>query len=132
MNLDQALAAAGPNSAGTGNEVSSPTTTPDYLYALTGQTVSCVGTSLGQSSGTQTVSTPEGFHLGDSVQTLLSIYGSRAKYIPFPSGYGIDPSAGYIVAETGGNLFFFIDQQNASVNHIIGGPNVSGSNSCSG
>jgi hypothetical protein len=135
MTMDQAQAAAGLIFDGMGDGMYYPTTTPDHVYAgfvNSTPTVSCVGAALGQSSGTQTVSTPEGFQLGGSVQTLISTYGSSARYVPAPATGGIDPRAGYIVAENGGNLFFYIDQTNATVDQIAGGPNVTDGNSCSG
>jgi hypothetical protein len=133
MSMDQAQAAAGLTFDGMGDGMYYPTNTPDHVYAgfFNSPTVSCVGAEVGQSSGAQTISTPSGFQLGESVQTLLSIYGSRAQYVPAPNG-GIRPVAGYIVAGTGGNLFFYIDQTNATVPQIAGGPNVTDGNSCSG
>ena len=135
MTLNQAEGAAGLNFDGMGDGMFYPTSLPDELYVGLGNdsNVRCVGAAEGQAAGlAPTVSTPEGFHLGDSVQTLLNIYGSRAQYLPAPTTGGIDPVAGYIVAETGGNLFFYVDPTTATVPKIAGGPNVSDSNSCSG
>jgi hypothetical protein len=94
-----------------------PTTLPDGFphdyVGLTGpsfkEKVVCVGASLTPRAGvsSQTISTPEGFRLGDSVRRLLAVYGSRARYVPAPSS-GMTTHAGYVVAERGGYLAFIV------------------------
>lgn len=134
MTLAQAEAAAGLNFDGMGDGMAYPTALPDHLYVglLSDGTVGCVGAGEAQPAGSrQTVSTPEGFQLGDTVQALLSIYGSRAQSVPAPTS-GLSSAAGYIVADNGGNLLFFVDPTDATVTQIAGGPNVTNSNSCPG
>lgn len=133
MTLGQAQTAAGLTFDGAGDGMYYPTSLADHLYVglLSGPTVSCVGASQSQSAESQqTVATPEGFRLGGSVASLLTIYGSHAVYVPAHAG--IQPVAGYIVAENGGNLFFYVYPNSATVIQIAGGPNVSDGNSCSG
>jgi hypothetical protein len=71
--------------------------------------VVCVGASLwsGSKPSSQTISTPEGLHLGDTVQRLQAIYGTRARYVPAPSS-GMTTNAGYVVADPGGYLVFVV------------------------
>lgn len=83
----------------------------DYV-GMTGpygnETVGCVGASLrDRTKPSQTISTPEGFRLGDTVQQLKAIYGRRARYVPAPSS-GMTTNAGYVVAEPGGYLAFVV------------------------
>jgi hypothetical protein len=85
MTLGQAQTAAGLTFDGAGDGMYYPTSLTDHLYVgvLSGTTVSCVGVSKSQSAESQqTIATPDGFQLGGSVQSLLTIYGSSAKYVP--------------------------------------------------
>ena len=138
MTFNQAEAAAGLNFDGVGDGMYYPTSLPDHLYVGlinngSSTDVGCVGAAASQFAGSQqTVSTRDGVQLGESVHTLLAIYGSRAQYVPAPATGGIDPRPGYIVAENGGNLFFYVDPTSTIVTQIAGGPNVIDSNSCSG
>ncbi len=114
-----------------------PTTLPTgyphlYVAEVLNNTLACFGAEIADpSTHAQVVSTPEGFRLGDTVQTLKSVYGRRAKYLPASSG-GIAPRTGYVVAEPRGNLAFYVDSTNTWVLGIKGGgPDLTPS-SCSG
>jgi hypothetical protein len=79
--------------------------------------VNCFG--VGGAAGLkQTVVTPEGFRLGNSLAQLKSIYGARLVYMPEPP-HGMEPRAGYVVDEPGGRLVFIVDK--GSVDSIVGG-----------
>src|SRR5207302_3643828 len=86
MTLDQAQAAAGIAIDGAADTAFYPTALPAnfphlYFNEDPSNTVSCVGAEIADyATNPQTVITPEGFRLGDTVQQLLSIYGSRARY----------------------------------------------------
>jgi hypothetical protein len=96
----------------------------------TGYPVRCVG--AGGTPTAQAVVTPEGFHLGDSIQTLLSVYGSRATYVPAPTQGGITDNAGYVVSEPTGHLVFILDYTGHHISAIAGGPSSLGPNGCTG
>ena len=83
------------------------------------------------STSEQTVSTPEGFQLGDTVQRLLAVYGSRAHYVAAPPS-GMTTNAGYVVDETDGNLAFAVDPATQRIFEIAGGGTDIGPNSCTG
>jgi hypothetical protein len=128
MKQNEAEAAAGVSFDGSGDGFWYSTKLPDgYPHDYVGLgsstgTVICVGASILQATvvGRQTISTPEGFRLGDSVQRLLAVYGSRAHYVPAPSS-GMTTEAGYVVAESGGTLAFVVDGANRRVIAIAGG-----------
>jgi hypothetical protein len=117
MNRNEAQVAAGYAFDTGGDGFVYPTTLPagfphDYVgvTGLSGhESVVCVGASLrnGSKPSSQTISTPEGFRLGDTVQRLKAIYGSRARYVPAPSS-GMTTNAGYVVDEAGGHLAFVV------------------------
>ena len=133
MSLSQAQQSAGVNFDGAGDGFSYPTTLPagyPHLY-VGGQTVDCVGAGSIDPTPTQTVSTPEGFVLGGSVQSLLSIYGSRAAYEPAPTSGGMTDNAGYVVAENSGDLVFVVGLNGTTISEIAGGQSI-GPNSCTG
>ena len=134
MSLDQAQQAAGITFDGAGDGFSYPTTLPTgypYIYVGGTPTVSCVGASEA-TGGPQVVSTPEGVVLGGSVQSLLSIYGSKATYTPAPPpGNGRSDWAGYVVSESSGNLVFVIGSDGSTIDEIAGGPDI-GVNDCTG
>jgi hypothetical protein len=106
MTLDQAQWAAGLVFDTQGDGVHYPTTLPkgyaDLFVDLgdKGQ-VRCVG-AVGSMNDTDTITTPEGFRLGDSLGHLKAIYGNRLTHIPNPVT-GIEPRDGYVVKE--GNSF---------------------------
>ena len=133
MSLSQAQQAAGVAFDGTGDGFSYPTTLPsgfphDFVSGI--PTVTCLGAEAKQPAS-QAVSTPEGFQLGQSVQTLLSIYGSRATYKPAPTQGGMTNNAGYVVSEGSGNLVFVVGPDGSTITEIAGGPNI-GPNTCTG
>ena len=109
MTIAQAEAAAGVAFDGMADGAAYPTTLPAgyphlFVDELPNGTVSCVGAEIGAAQHSpQTVATPDGLRLGDTVHQLVAIYGSRARYVPKPSG-GISPHAGYVVTEPDGNL----------------------------
>ncbi len=117
MSQTDAQTAAGFSFDAGGDGFVYPTTLParfphDYV-GMTGpygnETVGCVGASLwaGSKTSSQTISTPEGFRLGGTVQQLKAVYGSRVRYVAAPSS-GMTTNAGYVVAEPGGYLAFVV------------------------
>jgi hypothetical protein len=102
-----------------------------FVGVSTGKTVHCVGAELiiSPHAPKQRVVTPEGFTLGGTVQQLLGIYGSRARYVPAPSG-GMTTNAGYVVKEGVGALAFAVHQN--KVFEIAGGPATITPNTCTG
>ena len=134
MTFDQAQNAAGYRFDGQGDGFSYPTTLPNgfsHLYAEVnpGQPVACVGVS--GASTAQTVTTPGGFVLGQSVTQLKSVYGAQLHFVPAPTTGGMTDYAGYVVTAPTGNLVFMTDPTGASILGIAGGPNI-GPNSCTG
>ena len=136
MTKTDAENAAGKLFDGLGDGYEYPTTLPagfphDYV-GVSGSTgpeiVRCVGAS-DSSTPTQQVSTPEGFALGDSVQKLQAIYGSRLRYVAAPP-QGMTTNAGYVVDEPGGALAFAVYQ--GRVHLIAGGDRTTDPNSCTG
>ncbi len=126
MTLQQAQAAAGVVFDGSGDGASYPTSLPAnyphlYVHAETGGRVTCLGAD-GPSTA-QTIVTPEGLHLGDTVAKLLQIYGSRARYVP-AAAQGIHPSDGYVVAGPGGNLVFSTRGTSTVRSIVAGGPDL--------
>lgn len=137
MTLDQAQAAAGVAIDGAADSAFFPTTLPaDFPHLFFNEdpsnTVSCVGAEIADyATNPQTVVTPEGFRLGDTVQQLLTIYGSRARYSPAPPT-GISTRAGYVVTEPDGNLAFYIDETTGRIYGIKGGGADLTPSSCNG
>jgi hypothetical protein len=134
MTMTAAQTAAGVAFDGSGDGFYFPTTLPtgyphDYVGLGGANGVGCVGAD--GPSTTQTVSTPEGFHLGGTVSQLMAIYGSRLQYAPAPTDGGMTDNAGYIVSESSGNLVFALDSSHTIVNEIAGGPGIT-LNSCTG
>jgi hypothetical protein len=80
----------------------------------------CVG-AQGDGKGTPTVSTTEGFRLGDTVTKLKAIYGQRLTFTPLPPGGGLSPRAGYVLHEPTGTLIFAVDPTaDSTINEIAG------------
>lgn len=136
MTLDEAQFAAGVKFDGRGDGAYYPTSLPAgfphvFVNLGTGTTVACVGAEIGPSDTiAQTVVTPEGFRLGDTVAQLQAVYGTRARFSPAPPT-GLSPRAGYVVDEAGGTLAFYVDSANTRVLGMKGGPGVTPS-TCSG
>jgi hypothetical protein len=137
--IAEAQNAAGLTFDGHGDGFMYPRTLPagyphDYV-GLGGphDTVICVGAGKNgaTTNGPQTISTPEGFELGDTVQHLLAVYGSRAHFVAAPAS-GMTTNAGYVVAETDGTLVFVVDNAHQRVVEIAGGAPGIGPNSCTG
>jgi hypothetical protein len=112
MTFDQAQQAAGVKFDGSGDgafystKIPSGDTHPFVNDDPETGRVFCVGA---QSVGTkQSVVTPEGFHLGDTVTHLQSTYGARLVHIPDPI-HGIDSRDGYVVTVPGGRLAFSVN-----------------------
>lgn len=136
MTLTQASAKAGESLETVGDGVSTsvpvPTNAPYlYIHAAAGYPVSCVGAEINGDSTIQIVETPEGFRLGDSVAHLRAVYGTSARYEPASLG-GIDPQAGYVVFERGGDLVFKTDASNTKIVGIAGGPTGLTPSQCDG
>lgn len=83
---------------------------------------------------TQSITTAEGFRLGDSVAALKAIYGGRLSFVPLPAGGGYNPHAGYILHGAGGNYVFVIDGASdvptATVAGIEVGPGITNPSFC--
>jgi hypothetical protein len=80
----------------------------------------------------QVVETPEGFKVGESVQQLKAIYGSRAVWVPDPGPFGMTPQAGFEVAEDGGHLVFWQDDSGEYITGIAGGNDTLTPSDCTG
>jgi hypothetical protein len=110
-----------------------PADYPHDFVGLSGphDSVGCVGAETVDASTrpTQTISTPEGFELGGTVQHLLAVYGTRARYVAAPV-QGMTTNAGYVVAEPGGKLAFAV--RGSLVFEIAAGGSSIGPNSCTG
>lgn len=134
MTLTQAENASGFTFNMSGDGYVYPTTLPDSstleLYVRVDQNsiVRCVGAAGTPTS--QVVTTPSGYHLGDSLAALQSMYGSRLHYVPAPPVGGLTDLAAYILSAGGNNLVFMVDSGGAVVG-IAAGPNA-GANSCTG
>jgi len=139
MTIEEAQTAAGLFFDGRGDGFWYSTQRPaGYPHDFVGQggpsgAVVCVGAELFDASPRllQTVSTPEGIRLGDTVQRLLSVYGSRARYVSAPAS-GMTTNAGYVVTESDGNLVFVVDRANRRIVEIAGGAADLGPNTCTG
>ncbi len=142
MTLPEAETAAGVPFDGAADGAFYPTSLPTgfphlFVNEDPSNLVSCFGAEIGDPtalpivSAPQTVSTPEGFHLGDTVAQLLAIYGTRAHFLQAPAG-GISPRAGYVVAEPDGNLAFYVDNSSTRILGIKGGDSALTPSSCSG
>jgi thiol-disulfide isomerase/thioredoxin len=83
----------------------------------------CVGAVMAANpiDGTQVVVTPEGVRLGDPASRVQQVYGVRAEFVPEPTTGGIEPAAGYVVAEQGYDLVFKLNPQGAQIVAIFGG-----------
>ena len=101
-----------------------------YLYVELGPggKVSCFGAS--GISRFQSIVTPEGFRLGETLSQLKSKYGRKLRYIPAPTTGGMTDFAGYVVTESTGNLAFNLNLSGRVI-HITGGRGV-GPNGCTG
>jgi hypothetical protein len=136
MTMAQAARAAGvPAFELIGDGVSVPTT-PNHLLtepdlylstwagtAATPTAFSCVGAALGAGTSVtgQVIMTPDGVHLGDPPSRVTAVYGARAKFVPMPTTGGMDPRAGYIVAEQNYDLVFKLNDQGDKIIAIVGG-----------
>jgi len=136
MTPTQAEAAAGVPFDGHADGAFYPTSLPvGYPHLFVNEDsnnlVSCFGAEIGDTTTPQVVTTTEGFHLGDTVQRLLAIYGSRAHFVQASAG-GISPRAGYVVTEPGGRLAFYVDNSNTRILGIKGGGADLTPSSCNG
>jgi hypothetical protein len=138
MTVKQAQTAARATFDQQGDGFTYPTTLPagyahDYIGLGGTGTVRCVGAEMTGSATDlhQTISTPEGFRLGDTVQHLLDAYGPRAHFVGAPAS-GMTTYSGYVVAESGGNLVFVLDTAKQRIAEIAGGGTDIGPNSCTG
>ena len=132
MTFEQAQDAAGLGFNGSGDGFFYPTNLPSasghlYVGVSADQTVRCVGAELSES-----VSTPQGVRIGDSVRKLLATYGSQARFVPSPTDGGMTDYDGYIAMTQAGKLVFMLDRTNSTVTGIAaGGPDLD-PNSCTG
>ena len=136
MTLEQAQVAAGLTFDGSGDGAYYPTTLPagfPHLFVRTrpDAKVTCVSAQIAGVPTPQSVATPEGFRLGDTVQRLLAVYGRPLRFVPAPTT-GISPRAGYVLAEPNGNLVFEIDNTKTRIFGIAGGGSDLTPSSCSG
>jgi peptidase A4-like protein len=132
MTLKNASKAAGIHIVVSGDSFYAPIRASRYPYLYVGMgannRIACVG--AGNPSSVQSVTTPEGFRLGESVNRLKSIYGTRLQYVPAPTNGGMTDYAGYLVRESSGNLAFIVGPTGI-VTGVKGGPGVV-PNSCTG
>jgi len=114
MTLAEAQKAAGYTFDDSGDGFVYPTALPrGYPHEYVGEAatnlgddVSCVGVQTRRPElMRQTVVTPEGFRLGDTVQHFLAIYRASAKHVAAPPT-GMTTDEGFVVAEHGGYLAF--------------------------
>jgi hypothetical protein len=139
MSQTEAQTAAGITFDGSGDGFVYPTKLPtgfphDYVgLRISSVIVTCVGAEIFPTTSptAQTVTTPEGFRLGDSVAHLLAVYGSRARYVAAPAS-GMTTNAGYVVKESVGNLVFVVGGSPQRIVEIAGGSATLGPNSCTG
>jgi len=139
MTIGEAQTAAGVSFDGSGDGFMYPRALPagyphDYVgLGAPHDTVICVGAGKNgaTTNGPQRISTTEGFQLGDTVDHLLAVYGSRARFVAAPAS-GMTTNAGYVVAETDGTLVFVVDKAHQRVVEIAGGAAGIGPNSCTG
>lgn len=116
MTVTEAQTVAGVRFDGSGDGFHYPATLPaGYPHLYLGN--HCVGAAT-RTTTTQTVSTPEGIHLGDTVAKLKTTYGPSLRHVPSP-GFGMNPTDGYIAPVTGGNLAFAITGD--TITRITGG-----------
>ena len=111
MTLAEAQAAAGIEFDGHGDGASYPTTLPTgyahlFVDSFAGSTVGCVGVELANATDRESITTPEGFRVGDTVTNLRAIYGDRLVHVAAPPS-GFDPRDGYTVAAPAGYLLTF-------------------------
>jgi hypothetical protein len=136
LTLAQAETAAGVPFDGRADGAFYPTSLPAgfphlFVNLDAANRVSCFGAEIAGTTTPQVVTTVEGFHLGDTVQQLLAIYGSRAHFMQASAG-GISPRAGYVVAEPGGRLAFYVDTTQTRILGIKGGGSDLTPSSCNG
>lgn len=117
MSYDAAAAAAGTTFQAVGDGVSYAENLPKGSYAIhvsggyiDGSGVShgevqCIGID-GSPVHAQQVTTPEGFQLGQTVNQLKRLYGSRLTYVPNPYAGGLAPENGYVLKAGTGELVF--------------------------
>jgi hypothetical protein len=124
MTFDEAQQASGVTFDGRGdgaaysNEMPAGDAHP-FINAQGQGPVNCIGAG-GGAGLKQSVVTPEGFRLGDSLAKLKSVYGARLVYLPGPTAHDIYSHDGYVVAVPGGRLGFLADK--GIVDEIVSGP----------
>jgi Peptidase A4 family len=132
MTLNNASEAAGIPIVVSGDSFYAPVRSTRYPHLYVGMgannKIACVG--AGEPSNIQSVTTPEGFRLGETLERLKSIYGNRLHYVPAPTNGGMTDFAGYLVRESSGNLAFIVSSTGI-VSGVKGGPGVV-PNSCTG
>jgi hypothetical protein len=136
MTFPEAETAAGAPFDGHGDGAYYPTSLPTgfphlFVNLGAGNLVSCFGAEIANTATPQVVQTADGFRLGDTVQQLLAIYGSRAHFMQASAG-GISPRAGYVVAEPDGRLAFYVDTTGTRILGIKGGGVDVTPSSCNG
>lgn len=85
--------------------------------AVSGTTVVCFG--AGASTSTQTVTTPQGFVVGETVTQLRDIYGSAL--VSYHTPPGIANFSGYLVHGFGGTFVFVLNSAGTSIDTVYAG-----------
>lgn len=121
MTIAQASAAAGERLVEVGDGYLYPgsirSSSGLAAFAFNSPAITCVFAS--QASGSPSVVTARGFHLGGSFADLQHTYGASLRYVPAPAK-AISPRPGYIVRFRNGNLVFWV--MNGIVTGIGAGP----------
>jgi hypothetical protein len=129
--LIEAMQAAGIAIVAGGDGVYSPQVgvgpTSLFLRLSSSYRVGCVGAGVAR---TPSVSTEQGFRVGETVAQLKRVYGQSLRYVPAPSTGGMTDFAGYVLSESSGNLAFDVTTSGRVVD-MEGGPGI-GPNSCQG
>jgi hypothetical protein len=98
-----------------------------FLSNFAGQSAASVGgdfscvAAAGSGTGTPSVVTARGLHLGDSPARVRQLYGATANFIPMPTTGGIEPRVGYVVHQGRYDLVFKLDASQSHVVTIAGG-----------
>jgi hypothetical protein len=127
--LEAAEGAAGIIIENTGEDIFSPEPgigRPGlYLNLNSSNRVNCVGAQL---TDRRTVSTMEGFRLGESILQLKRLYGQGLRFVQSATGGFMGNLSGYVLSESSGNLVFLV-RKSGQVYDVEGGLGI-GPDSC--
>lgn len=133
MTFAQAERAAGEALQQVGDGMVYPASPPAHVETLfggmSGTRFVCVAAGTAQGSQ-QTVVTPQGYQLGDSLGRLRQVYGN--SLIPYHTPPGLADFAGFLVHANGGTFVFRLDSSGQHIIAIEAGPAKFNPVSCSG